>query len=390
MQYLRGYGGLSAGEFNGDYLNCAQFRLLSGATFLKMLILSLCQEENHWKLIPGYAAAFRRRGIEFFCPDESILPNAPLSEFLRACRVPPTWIVHFECNRPILPDGIVRSEIPTVYFDVDTYAYTHRRIRWGSLFDHIAVFHPGYEDQFHRAGHPGAFLLPHAVRGEFFEGPDPNREFELGWVGQSSGPIYRKRAEWLPKLSAAFRTNDLSRSYTQSEVADVYRHSRIVVNIGRDDFPQDANLRVFEVLASGALLVTALPTELSRIGFKENVHFVGYQQEGDIVPIVRKYLLEEESRWRIAEAARRKVLDEHTYDARVEQLLTHLQQQGTRKLAPARFWPERRARLMALDFFASHGALGCAASEFRHLAGRGLQETVEGLALLARAGIKKF
>jgi hypothetical protein len=284
----------------------------------------------------------------------------------------------------------VRSEIPTVYFDVDTYAYTNRRIRWDSLFDHIAVFHPGYEDSFRQAGHPGAFLLPHAVRREFFEGQDPIREFEIGWVGQGTGPIYRKRAEWLPKLSAEFHTNDWSRSYTQSEVADVYRRSRIVVNIGRDDFPQDANLRVFEVLASGALLITALPSELSRTGFTENVHFVGYQRESDIIPIVRKYLLEEESRFRITQAARTKVLAEHTYDARVEQLLAHLRDHGAEKLAPARLWPERRARLMALDFFASHGALGCAAGEFRHIAGRGLRETIEGLVLLTKAAVKNL
>jgi hypothetical protein len=316
------------------------------------------------------------------------LPNAPLSEFLKACPGPPSWIIHFECNRAILPDGIVRSETPTVYFDVDTYAYTHRRIRWDSLFDHVAVFHPGYEDRFHEAGHPGAFLLPHAVRSEFFEGPDLNREFEIGWVGQSSGPLYRKRGELLPKLSAEFCTNDWSRSYSLSEVADVYRRSRIVVNLGRDDFPQDANLRVFEVLASGALLITALPTELSRIGFKENVHFVGYQEESEILPLVRKYLLEEKVRLRIAQAARAKALDQHTYNARVEQLLAHLKQQGTKKIAPARLWPEKRARLMALDFFASHGALDCAASEYRHIVGRGLRETLEGLALLAKAGIR--
>jgi carbamoyltransferase len=30
-----------------------------------MTILCLCREQHHWKLIPGYADAFRRHGIEF-------------------------------------------------------------------------------------------------------------------------------------------------------------------------------------------------------------------------------------------------------------------------------------------------------------------------------------
>ncbi len=353
-----------------------------------MVILSLCREEHHWKLIPGYAAALDRRGIQFVCPEEPIVPNAPLESFLRACPQAPTWIFHFECNRAILPDGLVHSEIPTVYFDVDTYVYTHRRMRWDTLFDHVAVFHPGYDDQFRRAGHPGAFLLPHAVRHEFFNGPEIPREFEIGWVGQVSGPTYRKREEWLPRLSSTFRTNDWSRPYTLREVADVYRRSRIVVNIARDDFPQDANLRVFEVLASGALLITAMPTELSRIGFREGVHFIGYRNESEILPLVSKYLKDEESRFRMAQAARAKTLQEHTYDARVEQLFAHLQLSGAKKLAPARQWCEARARLMALDFFASHGELDCAAAQFRQIVGRGFRETIEGAALLAKAWVK--
>jgi hypothetical protein len=353
-----------------------------------MVILSLSREEHDWKLIPGYAAALDRRGIQFVCPEEPIVPDASLESFLRACPQTPTWIFHFECNRPILPEGLLHSEIPTVYFDVDTYAYTHRRMRWDSLFDHVAVFHPGYDDQFRRAGHPGAFLLPHAVRREFFDEPEIPREFEIGWVGQVSGPLYRKRGEWLPKLASTFRTNDWSRPYTLREVADVYRRSRIVVNIGRDDFPQDANLRVFEVLASGALLITAMPTELSQIGFRENVHFVGYRDESEILPLVSKYLKDEGSRFRIAQAARTKALQDHTYDARVEQLLAHLQLSGTKKLAPARQWFETRARLMVLDFFASHGELDCAVAQFRQIAGRGLRETIEGAALLAKAWVK--
>src|SRR5260370_36591210 len=81
-------------------------------------------------------------------------------------------------------------------------------MRWSSLFDHVAVFHSGYETLFQKHGHPGAFLLPHAVRREFFEARDLPREFEVGWVGQTEGMFYRKRAEWVPRFPMAFRLND--------------------------------------------------------------------------------------------------------------------------------------------------------------------------------------
>ncbi len=111
-------------------------------------------------------------------------------------------------------------------------------------------------------------MLPHAVRKDFFLGVDPSREFEIAWIGQTSGEFYKTRAQWLPKLAQEFHTNDWSRWYSVAEVANVYRRSQIVVNIGRDDFPQDANLRVFEVLASGTLLLTSMPTELAQLGFQ--------------------------------------------------------------------------------------------------------------------------
>lgn len=353
-----------------------------------MLILCLCPEIYHWKLIPGYATAFRRRNIEFCCIQDSLPLDVPLGEILKLCPAHPSWIFHFESGLPLLPQGLASSPIPTVCFHADTYTFTRKRIRWSYLFDHVAVFHPGFDGIFARAGHPSALLLPHAVSREFFDGPEFSREFEIGWVGQIAGPTYRRRAKWLPKLADTFHTNDWRRQYSLQEVANIYRRSLVVVNIGRDDFPQDANLRVFEALASGALLVTSLPTELSQLGFEDGVHFVGYREESEIVSLVRKFLSDEPARLRIASAARTKALAEHTYDVRVTQLLAHLDSTGDKKLAPARGWTERRARLMALDFFASHGVLDCATSQFRQITGGSFVETMEGTALLARAFIK--
>ena len=355
-----------------------------------MTILCLCREEHHWKLIPGYAEAFRRRGIDFVCVEDSVPFDAPIEEVVGRSGVTPSAIFHFESGHPLFPIGLEQCEIPTVCFHPDTYAFTERRIRWSSAFDHVAVFHPGYVERFARAGHPGAFLLPHAVRREFFDGPEPERSFEIGWVGQTSGPFYQTRAEWLAKLGKEFRTNDWSRKYTLQEVAETYRRSKIVVNIGRDDFPQDANLRVFEVLASGALLLTSLPSELEKLGFAEGIHFVGYQKPADIPQLVRKYLDDEAAQSRIAKAARELVTREHTYDHRVEQILHRLAAARGTKQAPARGWSESRARLVALDFYAAHGLTQCAASQFRHIAGRGFRETMEGAALLSRAWLRSI
>lgn len=361
-----------------------------GLAITTMLILCLCPEFYHWKLIPGYAAALRRCGVEFYCVSDALAADIELEEVIKLCPERPAFVFHFESALPLLPRGLEKSSIPTVCFHVDTYAYTKRRIRWSYLFDHVAVFHPGYEQIFARSGHPGAFLLPHAVRREFYDSPEFEREYDVGWVGQIGGAGYQRRLEWLPKLEAKFHTNDWNRKYTLEEVAEVYRRSRVVVNIGRDDFPQDANLRVFEALASGALLVTSVPTELTELGFAENEHFVAYRQENEIMALVEKYLGNETERRRIAGAARQKVLREHTYDVRVQTLLRRLEAAGGAKSAPARNWPESRARLMALDFYASHGLLQLAEGEYSRIAGRGIRETMDGTILLGKALIRRY
>jgi hypothetical protein len=353
-----------------------------------MTILCLCREEHHWKLIPGYAAAFRRKGVAFHFAGDSIPFDTPLSEVLRTCTETPAAIFHFESAHPLLPQDIYRSEIPTFCFHPDTYAFTERRIRWSSLFDQAAVFHPGYVERFVAGGHPGAFLLPHAVRREYFDLPESQREFEIGWVGQTSGPFYRNRARWLPELQREFRTNDWNGARTIEEVAQIYRRSRVVVNIGRDDFPQDANLRVFEVLASGALLLTGVPSELTELGFQENIHFAGYRNGAEISGLVRKYLSDEAARLKISEAARALVLSEHTYDRRAELLLERIA--NAPKIAPARFVPDSHARLAVLDFYAAHGLTGLAGRQFQHVAGHGFRETMEAASLLSRSYLKSL
>ena len=77
-----------------------------------MTILCLCREQHHWKLIPGYADAFRRHGIEFFCVDDSIPFDAPLEDVLQTCPGTPSTIFHFESAHPpfMILTALVQSE----------------------------------------------------------------------------------------------------------------------------------------------------------------------------------------------------------------------------------------------------------------------------------------
>lgn len=354
-----------------------------------MNILVLCQEDNHRKLLPAYVRALRGQGAQVAFVDPTTALNVSLSEIIARCAMRPDWIFHVESDFPLLPKGLENSKVPTMCFHVDTYAFTRRRIFWSALFDGVAVFHPGYDGIFAKAGHPGAFVLPHAVQRELYDRPEQSREYEIAWVGSTTGPIYQRRRKWLPKLAAEFRMNDWKRSYSLAEVADIYRQSRIVVNIGRDDFPQDANMRVYEAMASGALLVTSEPTELTALGFQEGGHFAAYRREEELLPTVRYYLDHEDERSQIAAAGREKTLREDTYECRARQLMQVLCRADARMKAPARSWPQARVGLAYLDYFAAQGAVDLAAAQFRDMPRRGVHENLEGALAVAKAWVKR-
>ncbi len=179
--------------------------------------------------------------------------------------------------------------------------------------------------------------------------------------------------------------NEWTRLHSYEEMARIYCTSKIVVNVGRDDYPVDVSLRFAEAMAAGALFITRLPSEIGQLGFEDGVHFVGVRSEAEILESVRYYLDHEAERRKIAEAGREKVLREHTYDCRAEELLRKVECNNGKLFAPARDWPEERVHLARLDYYAANARLDCACSELAHLATDDFRSAVSGGALLARA-----
>ena len=355
-------------------------------------IVYLCRQselDDHKE--PGnYAKAFQRQGVRLVCPDDEFPVDGNIDSLLSRCAEKPRLILSVEAKRPLLPSGLEAVSIPTVLFNCDTFAYTEHRIRWSMLFDYAVVFHPGFGDIFRVAGHPRPITTSHAVDLTLFQSRREKRIFEVGWVGQTSGPIYKTRRSVVRDLGANFRMNDWRRFYSPEEMAAVYQQSYVVVNVARDGYPQDANMRVFEVMASGALLLTRVPSELTAIGFEEGVHFVGYKDPREIVCIIRHYLNDADSRGRITKAAYEKVTLEHTYDCRVNQLLQTVETDAGQLFAPARLWPSERIRLAYLDYYAAVYCLEPAYRLIRQIGPRNLAATLVGAYQISRAIARKW
>jgi hypothetical protein len=224
----------------------------------------------------------------------------------------------------------------------------------------------------------------------YFEGLEQERCFEVSSIGRVDGSNYRVRHAVLSSLEKDFRMNDWRRTHSCRELADVYCKSKIVVNIGRDDYPSDVSLRFAEAMAGGALFVTLMPCEMTVMGFTEGVHFVGFRQQADLAPLLTKYLADEPTRKRIAEAGYEKVLCEHTYDVRVKRMLERVAQDNAKLQAPARHWSESRICRIYLDYFAANGALEQALEELPKIVRHSPTDALIGAALVGRAWSKRL
>ncbi len=288
---------------------------------------------------------------------ENLLPN-DIQPLLILC--PDAW-------PRLLPQGLVDTPYPTACFNIDTFEHPEKRARFSMLFDYAFVFHPGFDRKFEQFGHPQSICIPHAIEADLFQTAASPRIYEVGWVGRLDGESYSIRRRYIQGLKELFVMNDIDRYYTLDEMAAIYKQSKIVINLSRDDYLQDANLRCFEVMASGALLITPQPTELSELGFVAGTHYVTFQTETEMYELVQYYLNNQDERETIAQAARNLVMAKHTYDARVQTILEILSQNQGKLFAPARQWDKAKVHATYLQYFTESMMLEAALNELRQL-----------------------
>jgi glycosyltransferase involved in cell wall biosynthesis len=123
------------------------------------------------------------------------------------------------------------------------------------------------------------------------------------WLSSSLGNFYRGRAK---------------------HVADIYRRTKIVPNIHYNKEPAETtNLRPFEAMSSGAMLISDdVRQDMFRL-FKEGEEFVSFH-EGDnkkFRELCEYYLNHPEEREAMAKRAYASILAKHTYEIRMREML---------------------------------------------------------------------
>ncbi len=173
---------------------------------------------------------------------------------------------------------------------------------------HRRQYGPEHLDKPHLAG--GTPALPGVRRPQHAA-----KQFDVSFVGHfCPGP----RNELLELIRRSFPNHFIGQAYF-GEMARIYSASRIVFN---RSIKNDVNMRVFEALACGSLLIT---NDLAENGqaelFQNGVHLVTYREPEEAIEKIRYYLAHEAEREKNAAVGRAEALAHHTNRHRMERLL---------------------------------------------------------------------
>ena len=237
------------------------------------------------------------------------------------------WIDQHELNLPIYFDAF---QCPSVGLFGDTHL--HLRGNWdvwrsyAQQFDYVFLsFNKHHMKHFEDAGCRRVSWSPAACDPAVHCRFKAEQIYPVSFVGGTFADLHSERVALLKSLKD--RGVDIHiDSKVLHDMSLVFSRSKIVLNRSLAD---DLNMRVFEAMATGSMLLTnRLPgySGLEEL-FVDGEHLVLYDDD-NVFELIQYYLKNDEERERIATAGWKEVMNKHTYCRRVDALLRVLRDCG--------------------------------------------------------------
>lgn len=289
--------------------------------------------------------------------------------------------------------GIEFLDMPKIAYLIDVHVIPEYRLAMARHFDVVFLAQKAYVLPFREAGIRHTYWMPLACWPPLHDLGPRERHYDVAYVGGLSTEESDRRRVLMDGVAARFPNHRIGKAWPE-EMAQIYAESRIVANACIN---RDVNMRVFEALASGALLITDEAEGLEDL-FEDRKHLVIYRNDAELPGLIDYYLQHSEERERIAAAGRELVLREHTYTHRIraierqtEAILGPLHHPERRLKKQADYYEQPRRELLpyipmqarrVLDIGCGAGALGRTLKEER-----GTQE-VAGVEIVEEAARK--
>ncbi|MBI4507762.1 MAG: tetratricopeptide repeat protein [Chloroflexi bacterium] len=304
--------------------------------------------------LPRYVARMRERARPADLPFERGVCNVGAMW----ARLPAGWrpdlFVWIDCYGTFLPAGTGNLPCPTACLLGDTHVGLEPRIDYARNYRHVfLMFNRQHLPHFWAAGLPARWL-PAACDPELHSAPPAAKRWDVGFAGQLQPRYYAERIRLLESLVGAGLSVRIDCGHVD-EVARLFAASRLVFN---RSLSQDLNMRVFEALAAGSLLLTnRLPDESGLdLLFRPGEHLVVYDDLDQLVGLARWYIGHDGERERMARAGQAEVLAKHTYAHRADQLLSEVFGPAAAELAPCAPAPAALPPYDDLSLWTSRGA----------------------------------
>ncbi len=211
------------------------------------------------------------------------------------------------------PTGLEMLAIPKVAYFIDTHLHLESHINVASQFDIVFLAQREYIPAFKERGIASVYWLPLGCDPEIHGKRETAKLYDIGFAG-SITQNHQRRAALLEKLQRRFNVK-IERVFLE-EMAQLYSASKIVFN---NAIRNDLNMRVFEALCAGSLLLTDDAEGLTDF-FEDRRHLVVYK-DANIEELAAYYLSHDDEREAVAKAGRDAVLESHTYAHRSEQII---------------------------------------------------------------------
>lgn len=203
-----------------------------------------------------------------------------------------------------------------VCYLIDTHLAPDIRLEIARHFDFVFLAQKPHVAEFARSGIAQARWAPLACSPELHEVGSYERIYDVAFVGKLEAEWDDRRRRLIGAIQKRFPNSRIGK-FWPAEMARIYAQAKIVVNACAN---RDLNMRVFEALASGALLITEEAAGLEDL-FEEGRHLVIYRTDDEALDLIERYLSDQEARERIAAQGCALVREKHTYDKRLEEML---------------------------------------------------------------------
>lgn len=172
-------------------------------------------------------------------------------------------------------------------------------------------------------------FFPFGVATNFYNSLKPlsDRKYDIAFVGGTNKRLYKNRIRSLETIKRKFNKKyklSLDESLYLDEMANLYKNSKIVFNQSADTL-KTINMRLFEGMGSGALILTDLVPDQSRL-FIDGKHYVIYRNKRDMINKINYYLAHLKKAQSIATNGRKYAIKRYSYQQRAKDLINIIKQ----------------------------------------------------------------